>query len=87
MARSMALLCVLLVLFSAAVETVHLHPDQGISSKPCSICLTAHTTVVAFGVVILPLMLALATVVTPQLARPDSVYAGFLLFIRPPPSA
>jgi hypothetical protein len=83
----MALLCMLLVLFSTVLEAVHLHPDQGLSSAPCSICITAHTTVVAFSVVVLPLMLALATIVVPRQVRLHSVYAGFELFIRPPPSA
>ena len=85
--RCMAVLCTLLVLFAAAVEIVHLHSDQGLSSAPCSICLTAHTTVMVFSIVVLPLMLALAAIVIPRFDRPHYVYAGFELFIRPPPSA
>ena len=82
----MALLCTLLVLCAVAVEMVHLHPDHGLSSAPCSICLTAHTTVMVFSVVVLPMMLALATIVMPRFDRPHHIYAGFELFIRPPPS-
>lgn len=83
----MAVICVLLVVCLTFAEVVHLHPSQGASSTPCQICVTAHTTVVAISVVVLPLMLALATVVVPLPFRLHSVYAGFALFIRPPPSA
>ncbi len=86
MARSIAVVCVLLVLCLTFAEVVHLHPNQG-ASTPCQICVTAHTTVVAISVVVLPLMLALAVVVVPLPIRLHSVYAGFELFIRPPPSA
>lgn len=83
----MALLCVLLVLCLTFAEVVHLHANQGASSTPCQICQTAHTTVVSIGLAVLPLMLALATVVLARPVRLHIVHAGFDLFIRPPPSA
>ena len=85
--RSLAVLCVLVVLCSAIVEVVHLCPNQGISGAPCPICVTAQTTIIAIAAVILPSLLAMATVPVTRPAEPHSVYAGFDLFIRPPPSA
>ena len=81
------MLCVVLVLCSAMVEAVHLCPDQGLSNAPCPICVTAQTTIVAIAAVILPLLLAQTTVFVSRQVQFHSVYAGFELFIRPPPSA
>jgi hypothetical protein len=78
---------VLLVVSLTLVEVAHLHRSQGASSTPCQICQAAHTTVVVIGMVVLPLMLALTTIVIPCLAPSPIVFAGFELFIRPPPCA
>jgi len=85
--RTLVLLCVLVVLCATTIEVVHLCPNQGLSNAPCPICVTAQTTILAVAAVVLPLLLAEATVCTCRPVRSLSVFHGFNLFIRPPPSA
>jgi len=87
LARILAIFCVALVLCTATIEVVHLCPNQGLSGTPCPLCITAQTTLVALAAVVLPLLVKVASVAAPHAIEAPSVYGGFDLFIRPPPSA
>lgn len=69
------------------VEVTHQCPTQGLSNAPCPICVTFQTTIVALTLMVLPLLLSQAAVFLSRQYRLHAVYAGFALFIRPPPSA
>ena len=81
----LAILCVVLLLFGAAIQIGHAHPDGTIHST-CSLCATAHTVL---SVVALPALMLLLECVSPLLTERTRPVQGFTLpfalFTRPPP--
>ena len=81
----LAILCIVLLLFGAAIQAVHAHPDGAIHST-CSLCATAHTVL---SVVVFPALMLVLECVSPLLTERTRTVQGFTLpfalFTRPPP--
>lgn len=81
-----AVLCIVLLLLGAAVQSAHMHPD-GMTHSDCALCATAHAAVsiAAF----LALFLVLEVVPTPAARRRETFEhreVPFALSNRPPPA-
>ena len=80
-------LCLILVLVTASVQSMHLHP-AGTETKDCSLCQVATSTIVALLVVLLLVVVrTIAPLHHSEEADPVAVFASFSLFSRPPPVA
>jgi len=82
----LAILCVLLVVVTGAIQTAHIHSDGADSHANCSLCATAHITV---DLVQTPVPARAVTVFAVLHALPPFVHSSglstFALFNRPPP--
>lgn len=85
--RALALVCVLLILFVATAQVVHVHNGRLTSAdRDCSICSVAHSTVqVAAAFQYAPVFARTAYVSALKEAL-QSFRSVPCLFIRPPPS-
>ena len=84
-----ALVCLLLIAMSTAVQTVHLHPTDLVNAndaKHCPACQIAHSPV---QITMLPTIAvanhAIAFLPAASDANPNSALDSFALFSRPPP--
>ncbi len=85
--RWLICLCLILVLMTAFVQAMHLHP-AGTETKDCSICQVATSTIVAMLVVLfLVILRTIAPLHCVEDEDPATTFASFNLFSRPPPSA
>jgi hypothetical protein len=83
----LGLLCIALLLFSAAVQAIHTHQDGAIHND-CALCITAH---VAFAAVTCLAIFLLLQVVAPFLHEMPEFFRyyfiAFVLSCRPPPDS
>jgi hypothetical protein len=82
-----ALLCVLLILFVGAAQTLHVHAANEVADPGCSLCAVAHVSALPAPVLANP---GVAEAVLPvaqfdTLAAPQPFYF-FSLYVRPPPA-
>ncbi|MBZ5530234.1 MAG: DUF2607 family protein [Acidobacteriia bacterium] len=78
--------CLLLVVMSAAVQALHLHPTDLDDAKHCSVCQLAHSAIHVSA----PAALTVSAHATAYLhavgdSEPHSNLTSFALFSRPPP--
>jgi hypothetical protein len=87
--RWLAMICILLALVMTGVEATHAHSDAAVSpnSRPCAICISAHTNAPAATFQPLPVLYAIDVVAIPFRTEGKSTAPELSLFIRPPPSA
>jgi hypothetical protein len=86
-ARTTAVLCVLLLLAIGTAQAVHSHPDNAKTSPhSCSICSVPNAKLNTQGISAAPVMVAVPVArveaVTPRIFRPTTTN-----FVRPPPAA
>jgi hypothetical protein len=78
-------LCIVLLLLGAAVQSTHMHQD-GMTHSDCALCVTVHTAVSVAG--FLAFFLLLEVVTTPAACRREIFEhreVPFALSNRPPP--
>lgn len=85
--RGLSLLCVLLTLFIATAQILHVHNGSSTSvDRDCSICSVAHSGVQAVAVFQYAPVFARTAFVSPQKESLQSFLSIPCLFTRPPPS-
>lgn len=84
-ARTTAVLCVLLVLAMGTAQAIHSHPDNA-KTHSCSICSVPHANFNTQSISAAPVMVAVPVArveaITPGIFRPATSN-----FVRPPPAA
>jgi hypothetical protein len=87
--RSMALICLFLVLAFAGLEATHAHSDAQMarSSSPCTLCISVHASSPAVVAHNVPIIFAVEAVTLPLRAEGTGIAVELTLFIRPPPAA
>jgi hypothetical protein len=81
------LLCVLLMLFVGAAQTLHIHASDEAVNPGCSLCAVAHVTALPVPALASPV----AAEIVAAIAEPDPIAAprrffSFSLYVRPPPA-
>jgi hypothetical protein len=85
--RWSAWLCLLLILWSAAIVAVH-HHDKGAEAAHCTVCMAFHGAAPAPQIVLPRTTFAAVSPVTPgPVAAAKQHLAIFALAVRPPPQA
>ena len=82
------LLCVLLILFVGATQTLHSHASNEAANPGCSLCAVAHVTALPTPVPASPVVAEVVDLVpdSNQFAEPNRFFS-FSLYVRPPPAA
>lgn len=84
--RWLALMCILFAALLLAAQAMHVDPDDGLSTGPCPICVSAHTSAPVAVVTAQTLFIAIASVVVLGKQQAPNAESVLPLFIRPPPS-
>lgn len=85
---TLALLCVLLILFAGFAQATHVHASSSSSSShECCICSVAHSGALISAAYRPVPVLTRSVLVRCQDASPNPLLLAFFLYIRPPPSA
>jgi len=81
------LLCVLLMLFVGATQSLHIHASGEAANPGCSLCAVAHVTAIPAPVLAEPVVAeSVAHVVPPDSALVPQRFFSFDLYVRPPPA-
>jgi hypothetical protein len=83
------ILCVLLILFVGAAQTLHMHAPDEAANPGCSLCAVAHVTALPAPVLVTPVVAEMVAAVAyaPQTAAVPNQFFSFGLYVRPPPPA
>ena len=85
--RWLAAFCILFAALLLTVQAMHLDPDDGLSSGPCPICVSAHTSAPVAAVTAQVKLVAMASIVMVGELQTPNAETILPLFIRPPPQA
>ncbi len=87
--RFIALLCIVLALFVAGLESTHSHSEAAVArnSSPCVICLSVHANAPTVTVYLLLVFHSVEAFTLPYETQGKSAVSELSLFIRPPPAA
>ena len=87
--RLIAMVCIVLALFMAGLESTHSHSDAAVArnSSPCVICLSVHTNAPTVTVYLLLVFHSVEAFTIPYETQGKSAISELSLFIRPPPAA
>ena len=85
--RWLAVACVVFAVLLLAAQAMHVDPDDGLSSGPCPICVSAHTSAPVAVVTAQLLLITIASVLILMEQQAPNAESFLPLFIRPPPSA
>lgn len=85
--RWLAAICIVFAVLLLSAQAMHVHPDDGLSSATCPICVSAHTSAPIAAVTTHLLLVAIASVVIAGELKTPNAEPVLPLFIRPPPSA
>jgi hypothetical protein len=81
-----AILCVLLILFVGAAQTLHRHASDEATSQGCSLCVVAHASVQVAAAPAAVIRVETVTSIEPSVAVASAHrYLSFQLYVRPPP--
>jgi len=82
-----ALLCVVLILFVGAAQTLHVHAQDEAASANCSLCAVAHVSALATPVMATPVVAeVVASIAQPEPVSVPQRFFSFSLYVRPPPA-
>jgi len=83
------LVCVLLILFVGAAQTLHMHAPDEAANPGCSLCAVAHVTALPVPVPATPVVAELVTELgyPPETVSTPKRFFSFNLYVRPPPPA
>lgn len=84
--RWLAVVCMVCAVLLLSAQAMHVHPDDGVSSATCPICVSAHTSAPVSAVTAQLLLIAIASVVIAGELKTPNAESFLPLFIRPPPS-
>jgi hypothetical protein len=85
--RWLAAICILFAALMLTAQAMHVHPDAGLSSSTCPICVSAHTSAPVAAITTQMLLVAIASIVIAGELQTPSAESILPLFIRPPPQA
>ena len=82
-------LCVLLILFVGAAQSLHMHAPDEAANPGCSLCAVAHITALPAPVLVTPVVAEMVAAVAhaPTTVSAPNQFFSFGLYVRPPPPA
>jgi hypothetical protein len=83
------ILCVLLILFVGAAQTLHMHAPDESANPGCSLCAVAHVSALPAPVLATPVVAEMVATVprAPKAVSARNQFFSFGLYVRPPPPA
>jgi hypothetical protein len=83
--KSVAVICLVLTLWSALAVAVHHHPNSTESAK-CSVCVAAQSAASKTGVTVLTATFASMSLFCADAVSGKQRFIAFALYVRPPPT-